>query len=305
MVTASVSSHTHLDEFEGDRSIPFGSNSMQHGTAVFDGIRGYNTPRGPALFRPREHVERLLQSAATLGIEHGYSSQALLSAVIRAAADSELADCYVRPVLFTRDPRLGVDLRAFRFTLGVEVWPVPPSGPAQARLTISPWRRPARSSFPPQVKATGSYAVSALAKTAAVTAGFDDAIQLDPLSGRVAEATIANVFLIKDGRLSTPWTTDGLLPGITRDCVLRLAALIGLEASERPVEVADVAAADEVFLTGTAAGLVTVSSVGEWRYAPHGPGFAALSRAYQDAVTGQRFTELGWCDLVPSSVPGS
>ena len=297
MVTASLSSHTHLDGFAGDHSIPFGSNSMQHGTAVFDGIRCYDTPRGAALFRPREHVERLLNSARTLGIEHDYSFQAVLATVVRAAADSELPDCYVRPVLFARDPYLGVNLRAFRFTLGVEVWPVQPSSDAEARLTISPWRRPAASSFPPTVKATGTYAVSALAKTAAVTAGFDDAIQLDALSGRVAEATVANVFLIKGGRLSTPSTADGLLPGITRDSVLRLAALIGLDAGERPVEVADLAAADEVFLTGTASGLVTAASIGEWRYAAHGPVFAALSRAYHDAVTGRRFTELGWCHL--------
>jgi branched-chain amino acid aminotransferase len=302
MVTASLSSYTYLDGFEGDRSIPFGSNSLQHGTAVFDGIRCYSTPRGPALFRPREHVERLLHSARTLGIEHDYSFDALLAAVVRAAADSKLADCYVRPVLFARDPYLGVGLRAFRFTLGVEVWPVRPSGNAAARLTISPWRRPATSSFPPTVKATGTYAVSALAKTAAVAAGFDDAIQLDALSGRIAEATIANVFVIKDGRLSTPWTRDALLPGITRDSVLRLAALIGLEASEGSVEVADLAAADEVCLTGTASGLVTVSSIGQWRYTAHGPVFAALSRAYQDAAEGRRFTELGWCHLVPGAV---
>jgi len=303
MVAASLSSHTQLDGFEGDRSIPFGGNSVQHGTAVFDGIRCYDTPRGPALFRLREHAERLLNSARTIGIEHDYSFSGLLAAITRAAADSRLADCYVRPVLFARDPYIGVDLHAFRFTLGVEVWPMPPSSQAESRLDISPWRRPAKSSFPPTVKATGTYAVSALARTAAVTAGFDDAIQLDALSGRVAEATTANVFLVKDGRLRTPWTADGLLPGITRDSVLRLAALIGLEADEGPVEIADLAAADEVFLTGTASGLVSVPAIGEWRYPSHGPVFAALSRAYLDAVTGRRFTELGWCQLVPSAVP--
>ncbi len=298
MPVAGLSSYTHIDGFAGDRGIPFGGASMQHGTAVFDGIRSYGTPHGAALFRVREHVGRLLCSARTMGIKHDYTSDALLRAVMRAAADSKLADCYLRPVMFARDPYLGVDLRAFRFTVGVEVWPVPPSDPAPARLTISPWRRPVRSSFPPNVKATGTYAVSALAKTAASAAGFDDAIQLDALSGRVAEATVANIFLIKDGLLRTPWTADSLLPGITRDSILRLATLVGLTASEGPVDVADLAAADEVFLGGTAAGLVTVSSIGEWQYAAHGPVFTTLSRAYQDAVTGRRFTELRWCDLV-------
>lgn len=304
MLTASLSSYTYLDGFEGDRGIPFGSSSVQHGTAVFDGIRCYATPRGPALFRVREHIERLLYSAKTLGIEHHYSYKALLAAVVRATVDSKLADCYVRPGLFARDPYLGVGLRAFRFILGIEVWPVPLSGNAAARLTISPWRRPARSSFPPTVKATGMYAVSALAKTAATAAGFDDAIQLDALSGRVAEATTTNVFLVKEGRLSTSWTEDTLLPGITRDSILRLAELIGLETSERPVEVADLAAADEVFLTGTASGLVTVSSIGQWQYTAHGPVFANLCRAYEDAALGRCFAELGWCRLVAGAGRG-
>lgn len=298
MVPVSLSSYTHLDEFADDRTIPFGSASMQHGVAVFDGIRGYSTARGPALFRPREHVERLLDSARALGIQHDYSSRELLAAVLRAAADSGLADCYVRPVLFARDQYLGIDMREIRFSLGIEVWPAPPSDDRDVRLTISPWRRPARSSFPPKVKATGCHVLSALAKTAAVAAGFDDAIQLDTLSGRVAEATSANVFLIKDGHLSTPWTADSLLPGITRDSILRLAALIGLEASEGPVDIADLAAADEVFLAATAAELVSVSAIGEWRYPPGGPVFAALYRAFHDAATGRRFTELCWCDLV-------
>jgi branched-chain amino acid aminotransferase len=301
MVTARLSSHTYLDADPGARSIPFGGNSVQHGTAVFDGIRCYRTDSGPALFRPGEHVRRLLSSASTLGIEHRYSFEDVLMAVSRAASECGLGDSYVRPVLFAREPYLGVDLSAFRFTLGVEVWPVPPVRRAEARLTVSPWRRPATSSFPPTVKATGTYAVSALAKTRAVVAGFDDAIQLDALSGRVAEATIANVFLVQDGRLLTPWPEDALLPGITRDCVLRLAAVLGIEAREGPVEIADLAGADEVFLTGTASELVGVRSIDGWHFPGQGPVFAELGRAFRDAVSGRRFGELGWCLPVAES----
>ena len=118
MVTASLSAYTYLDGFAGDRGIPFGGNSVQHGSAVFDAIRCYRTARGPALFRLREHVERLLYSAQTLGIEHEYSFRAVLATVADAASASGLADCYVRPVIFARDPYLGVNLKAFRFTLG-------------------------------------------------------------------------------------------------------------------------------------------------------------------------------------------
>lgn len=295
MVTAKPSSHTYLDGCQDARTVPFGGNSMQHGTAVFDGIRCYDTARGPTLFRPRKHVLRLLSSARILGIEHRYSFDETMAAVTNAAAESGLGDCYVRPVLFAQAPLLGVDLHAFQFTLGVEVWPVPPTNDAEVRLTVSPWRRPATTSFPATVKATGTYVVSALAKTQAISAGFDDAIQLDALSGRVAEATIANVFLVRGGTLLTPWSQDALLAGVTRDSILRLAAELGIRTSEGPVELAELAAADEVFLTGTASELVSVRSVDQWNYARRGTVFTDLSRAFRDAVTGRRFGELGWC----------
>lgn len=293
MVTRLPSSHTLLDGHPGERTVPFGGNSLQHGTAVFDGIRAYATDSGPLLFRPAEHVRRLLSSADTLGIGHRWSFEDVLALVVRAAA-RESGDSYVRPVLFARDPYLGVDLRALEFTLGVEVWPIPPPTVRPARLTVSPWRRPAPSSFPPAVKATGTYAVSAVARTHAGAAGFDDAIQLDPGSGRVAEATIANVFLVRGRRLLTPWPRESLLPGITRDTVLRLAASLGIEAHEGPVDVGDLAAADEVFLTGTASELVPVGSVDAWTYPAPGPVFTELAAAFRDAVTG-RLNGLGWC----------
>jgi branched-chain amino acid aminotransferase len=295
VVTASPSSHTWLDGRQSVRAVPFGGNSMQHGTAVFDGIRCYRTPDGPALFRPREHVLRLLSSARILGIEHGYSFAAMMAAVTGAVEDSGLGDCYARPVLFAPEPLLGVDLHAFRFTLGVEVWPVPPPSAARVRLTVSPWRRPAATSFPATIKATGTYVVSALARTHAVSAGFDDAIQLDALSGRVAEATIANVFLVRDGMLLTPWTEDALLPGVTRDSILRLAEVLGISTREGPVELTALATAQEVFLTGTASELVGVRSVDDWAYLDDGPVFTALSRAFREMVTGRRRDEFDWC----------
>lgn len=304
VVTPLESVVTFWDGPDEGRRVPLGGSSVQHGTAVFEGIRCYASAEGPALFRLREHMSRLLNSARLLGIAHDYGLDRLCALAVGAAAEAGLADCYVRPVLLAPDPYLSISLDRLRFTVVTEVWPVPPATggrPAAIDLTVSPWRRPSPASFPPRAKAVGMYVTSALAKTGALRAGHDDAIQLDPGSGRVAEATVANVFLVRDGALVTPWLTDGLLAGITRDSVLTLARELGVPATEGPVEVADLLAADEVFLTGTASELVPVASVDGRAYPARRPVFAALSDAFRDAVTGKGFGHLGWLTPVPGT----
>ena len=268
------------------RTISFGSSSVQHGAAVFEGIRCYVTPAGPALFRLDDHLRRLLTSARLLGLRHGYHARQLRAAVLRAA--SGLAGCYLRPGLFSPDPLLTVDLTKLSFRLGIEVWPMPgePSVTQPIRLAVSPWRRPSPRSFPARAKAVGSYVNSALAKTAAVAAGFDDAIQLDPDSGRVAEATTTNIFLARDGVLTTPWLTDSLLAGITRDAVLALARRLGIPTEEGPVALTDLWAADEIFLTGTAGELIPVASVDQYSCPRQRPLFDTVSAAFRSTVTG-------------------
>ncbi|MEW1677570.1 aminotransferase class IV [Streptomyces noursei] len=319
-MTPPTSAHTHWEgpgapRVAPGRGIPFGSSSVQHGTAVFEGIRCYATSRGPALFRLDDHLLRLLNSARLLGLRHDYDLPRLREATLSAAADSGFADAYVRPGLFATDPMLSIDLSSLPFTLGVEVWPIeaPPSAagagrpPADAeetgvRLTVSPWRRPSPETFPPRAKAVGTYVTSALAKTAALAAGFDDALQLDCVTGRVAEATVSNVFLVRQGRLCTPWLADSLLAGITRDTVLALARDLGVEVAEEPVDVVDVRAAQEVFLTGTASELVPAASLDGHRYAPERPVFDAIAAAFRATVTG-RAGHPEWRTPVAASLP--
>ncbi|MFJ5294435.1 aminotransferase class IV [Streptomyces sp. NPDC088348] len=299
-------SHTTVvDGLGQERELPFGSNSVQHGTAVFEGIRMYATPTGPVLFRLDAHLERLLDSAELLGIPHAHDLATLRRHVGDAAGESGLDYGYVRPVLHTREPRLGVNLQDFHFTLGTEIWACPPdeTPPRPVGVTVSPWRRPSRLTFPVRAKATGTYVVSALARTRAAADGFDDAIQLDPNSGRVAESTIANVFLVRDGSLVTPWLKDSVLAGITRDSVLTLARDLGIETAEAPVETGELLAADEVFLTGTASGLVSVASLDTHAYAADRPVTDALSRAYREAVLGDGPHRPSW--LTPVSCPTS
>ena len=305
-IGAADSVATMLAGTPGERAVPFGSNSLQHGTAVFEGIRCYRDGAGSTAFRLDDHLRRLLDSARALGVEHHYDLAGLRAEVLCAVAESGLADAYVRPVLYTPQPRLGVDLRSFEFALGVEIWAAESEAGEVAaagrpvRLTISPWRRPGRSSFPVGTKATGLYALSALAKTHAVEEGYDDAVQLDPDTGLVAEATIANVFLVRDGVVRTPSRAESLLPGITRDSVLILAAELGYPVAETPVEPAELTTADEVFLTGTAIGLQPVAAVGEHTFDPDRPVFTTLHAAYRDAARGRRPVPPGWRTPIPA-----
>lgn len=230
---------------------------------------------------------------------------ALGAALLGFSAEYSAPHCYVRPGLFAADPYLSIDLGRLSFTLGVEVWPMPAHAPqtmpAGARLTVSPWRRPSPLAFPPRAKAVGTYVTSALAKTAAVDAGFDDALQLDPHSGRIAEATTSNVFLVRDWTLFTPWLTDSLLAGITRDTVITLARELGLATHEGPVDMEDLEMADEVFLTGTASELQPVASVDDRTLPEEHPVFDMIWAAFRAAVTGTRFTRPGWLTPVPTS----
>lgn len=287
------------------REAPFGGNSLQHGTAVFEGIRCYGTPDGPAIFRLDDHLRRMLESARLVGIPHRYDLAGLRAHVLRAAAENP-ADCYLRPVLFAPAPCLGVDLNAMSFELTTEIWSMPPlvgaTGPG-IRVTVSRWHRPSARSFPTRAKATGSYAASAVARTEAGAAGFDDAIQLDPDSGRVSEATVANVFGVRDGRLFTPWLQDGPLAGITRASVLTLAQELAIPVTEGPVEVEDLRAADELFLTGTASELVRVGAIDDRTLSPCGPVFDAIHQAFRAAVTGRDYRRSQWLTAVPAPVP--
>ena len=251
------------------QSLRFGSNSVQHGTAVFEGIRSYVAEGETVLFRLDDHINRLLRSADLLGIKHDFSREVLHEGIIDAVRFLGGGALYVRPVLFTPDPRIGGNLQDFTFDVCVELWRPPGKDvrtDTPARLALSPWCRPSAKSFPIRAKATGTYVTSALARTEAVSQGFDDAIQMDPHSGRVAEATVTNVFIVEGSRLVTPWLEDSVLDGITRRTVLQFADDLDLEAVEEPVSVDRLLAADEVFLTGTASEVIPVALVGDRTY---------------------------------------
>ncbi|MFG1610394.1 aminotransferase class IV [Actinoplanes sp. NPDC049265] len=293
--------HSVSTRHDGDpaREVPFGGNSLQHGTAVFEGIRCYDGAGGPSLFRLDDHLRRLRRSADLIGIAEPPPLAELRERVLAAVPD-HLPDCYLRPVLYAPDPILGLDLRRLRFRLGIEVWPAAPvARHAGLSLTISPWRRPPAECLPAGAKATGAYVMSAVARTAAARAGFDDAVQLDLHTGRVVEASVSNVFLVSRGVLRTPWLTDGPLAGITRDTVLALATDLGIDAREGPVTTSELHEADEIFLTGTAIELMPVRALEGRRLDPSGPIFRALLARFDDAVSGLLQAPDGWLTRAP------
>lgn len=243
------------------------SHALHYGTGVFEGIRAYDTDRGAAVFRLTDHLRRLLRSAAIYKATIPYSLDQLADAVKLVVRDNGLRSCYVRPIAFHGYGEMGVNLFSTPVQVVIAAWPWgsylgEDSLSRGIRLLISSWRRHDPNIVPPGAKATGQYLNSALAKSDAIEAGYDEALMLNP-EGQVADGSGENVFIVKDGVLITPPEHAGILPGITRDSVMRIARDLGHEVVARPLGRAELYTADEAFLTGTAAEIVPVREVDE------------------------------------------
>jgi branched-chain amino acid aminotransferase len=241
------------------------SHSLHYGSAVFEGERVY----GGQVFKLSAHTERLIASAAHIGMACPFDQATLEAATCEVVAANAISDGYVRPLCWLGD---GVSsLAGVRCPVHVAIaaweWPhaFGPSALADGvRLTISPWRRPPPQSAPHQAKAAGLYLLGVMSRGAAEARGYDDALMLDH-RGLVAEATGANLFMVRGGTVVTP-VADCILAGITRETVMRLARTLGYAVEERHVTVEQLRGADEVFLTGTAYEITPVRSIGDTTY---------------------------------------
>jgi branched-chain amino acid aminotransferase len=241
------------------------SHSLHYGSAVFDGERVY----GGRVFKLSEHTERLIASAAHIGIACPFDKAALEAATCAVVSANAISDGYIRPLCWLGD---GVtSLAGIRCPVHVAIaaweWPhtFGPSALADGiRLMLSPWRRPPPQSAPHQAKASGLYLLGMMSRRAAEARGFDDALMLD-YRGLVAEATGANLFMVRGGTLVTP-VADCILAGITRETVLHLARSIGYAVQEQHVTTDQLRGADEVFLTGTAYEITPVRSIDDTAY---------------------------------------
>lgn len=266
-----------------DATVHVTTLALHYGIGFFEGIRCHDTPDGPAFFRLGDHLRRLARSAAVYGVALPHTAGELAQACRQVVLRNGLTDCYLRPLVF-----LGAGpnpLQApFRCSVTASATGplVGPPKEGGVRAQISTFQRYGANTLPPAAKASGQYLNAFLAQRAAIQAGYGEAILLNE-AGFVADGWAHNVFVVADGELVTPPVWSGGLPGITRDTVLRLAAEQGIPVAERPLARSDLYLADECFLTGTAAGVVAVSSVDDRVLLCGAPG--PVTRTVADLVT--------------------
>ncbi|MCF6471172.1 branched-chain amino acid transaminase [Nonomuraea sp. MG754425] len=271
----------------GEARVHVLSHALHYGTAVLEGTRAFETPDGPAVFRLDEHLRRLLLSARIIGLAMPYTVDELRTATLGTVAANGHPSCYIRHLAHRGYGEMGIAARGCPTTVSVATWEWGALLGAGVRLMTSSWRRNDHLVVPTSAKATGPYLNSVLAKQEALDAGYDEAVLLNA-AGYVSECTGANLFVVRDGLLATPPSSAGALEGLTQDTVERLADGLGLRAARRELMRSDLYAADEVFLCGTAAGIVPVSSV-DGRELGDGPGpvTARLTDAYDAVVHGR------------------
>lgn len=258
------------------------THALHYASAVFEGERAYNG----RIFKSREHSERLHRSGEILGFKVPVAVDALETAKAELLKKQGLTDAYVRAVAWRGSEQMGVSAQLTKIHVAIAAWEWPayfsPEAKAKGiRLANAKWARPAPNTAPTASKAAGLYMICTLSKHAAEAEGYDDALMLD-YRGFVAEATGANVFMFKDGKLHTP-IPDCFLNGITRRTVMDLAKKRGIEVVERHIRPEELDGVEEVFLTGTAAEVTPVGSIGEHKFTP-GRVSLTLMQDYADLV---------------------
>ena len=286
-----------------DATVHVGCHGLHYGSGVFEGIRCYDTPKGPAVFRLTDHMERLHRSAQLIYMEIPYSVEELVQATHDVVNVNGLPESYIRPIAFYGYGTLGVPPRDNPVYVAIMSWPWGTYLGDEAlkqgiRAKISSWRRVGANTIPHAAKATGVYLNSMLAVLEASRAGYEEAILLTD-EGYVGDGSGENLFAVKDGVLYTPDLAASILPGLTRDAVAQIAGDLGYELREKQMIRTDLYAAEELFMTGTAAEVTPIRSVDDIQIGPPGPVTTAIQETYLRVVTGQ---EPRWSHWLEHSV---
>lgn len=285
-------------------TIHFLTPALHYGAAVFEGIRAYDTERGPAIFRLRDHAERLIESAEVFGFRNlNFTVQDVMEgckAVVRA---NGFRNCYIRPLIYLTDGGWNLNVDGGRAALGIAAWEWNNYLGEEAlakgiRANISSFTRHHVNVMMTKAKVAGNYANSFLAKTESVRLGFEEAIMLDP-SGYVAECTGENIFIVKRGKIFTPAIAP-VLEGITRHTIYTIAQDLGYRVKERPISRDQLYTADEVFVVGTAAECIGLSEIDFRKIGTGvtGPITQAIQKVYHDVIRGRHPRSAEWCDYV-------
>ena len=280
------------------------THGLHYGTGVFEGIRAYDTELGTAVFRHREHLDRLMRSAGLYYMPVPYSIEELRTATHELIARNGLASCYIRPLVYRGYGQMGLYPLDAPVEVSIAVWSwgayLGEEGKRRGiRAKVSSWRRIGPDSLIPHAKATGQYLNSVLAKVESQKAGYEEAILLDDL-GHVCEGSGENLFVVREGTLHTPPQTASILDGISRKSVIEIARDLGHEVVERDLARAELYLADEVFLTGTAAELVPVREIDDHVVAGGEPGPVTreIQSVFEDALHGRAERYRDWLDVV-------
>jgi len=285
-----------------DAQIHVLTHTLHYGCGVFEGIRAYETDRGPAVFRLTDHIRRLFASAKIFMIDIPYTVEEIVEATKETVRVNGLPSCYIRPIVYLGYGEMGLNPLPCPVQVSVAVWPwgayLGDEGVAHGvRMKVSSWQRHSPNAMPPAAKGTGMYINSQMAKIEAIKSGYDEAILLSP-QGYVSECTGENIFLVRDGVISTPPTAAGALEGITQDSVATIARDFGYEVHATNILRSDLYTCDEAFLTGTAAEVVPIRSVDDRVIGDPGPITRKIQETYAAAVRGQVESYRGWLDHV-------
>ncbi|MGD0712822.1 MAG: branched-chain amino acid transaminase [Gaiellaceae bacterium] len=287
-----------------DATVHVGVHGLHYGSGVFEGIRAYETPKGTAVFRLSEHLERLERSAKLLYMELPYSQDELKAATWDLIGVNELPSCYLRPIAFYGYGQLGVSARDNPVDVAIMAWPwgayLGEEGLRNGiRVKVSSWQRVGPNVIPHVAKATGVYLNSMLAVGEANRAGYDEAILLTA-EGTIADGSGESIFIVREGVLYTPDLSASILVGITRDSVIQIAQDLGYRVVEKPLIRTDLYLADEVFMCGTAAEVTPIREVDDHVVGPPGPITTEIQQAYLDTANGRTERWAQWLEYAPS-----
>jgi branched-chain amino acid aminotransferase len=285
------------------------SHVVSYGSAVFEGIRCYQTSRGPAIFRLPEHVRRLINSAKIYRMAPEFARETLEQACVDVIRENHLAAAYLRPLVLRGYGSLGVlpGENPIEVYIAAYEWGRYLGGDALEQgvdVCISSWRRMAPDTLPAMAKAAANYMNSQLIKMEAVTNGYSEGIALD-MQGFISEGSGENLFLVRDGELVTPSLSNSVLPGITRESIVTIAADLGIPCRVEPIPREAVYVADEMFFCGTAVEVTPIRSVDRVPVGAgkRGPITEAIQRRFFAIVTGEREDNRGWLTPVETLQP--
>ena len=287
-----------------DANIHVLSHVVHYGTSVFEGIRAYKNEKGVAVFRLKEHVQRLFDSAKIYKIDIPFTQEEIEEAILETVRVNDLDGCYIRPIVFRGYGELGVNPLNCPVNVVIAAWEwgsyLGEEGMANGvDIGISSWRKPAPDTFPALAKCGANYMNSQLAKLEAIDNGYDEAIMLD-YEGHVSEGSGENIFLVEGEKLFTPAMSSSNLKGITRDTIMTLARDLGYEVVEEIISRERLYSADEVFFTGTAAEVTPIRSIDHRTIGAgkRGPISEKLQTTFFDVVEAKSEDKYNWLSYI-------